>query len=47
MATHTEKLATSLEILKNLTRDANRTFFRSTEFSRTHRERLIKYGHVF
>jgi hypothetical protein len=44
MATHAEKLATSLRILTNLSKEPNRTFFRSNEFTRTHRERLIQSG---
>jgi len=44
MATHAEKLATSLGILKDLVGDSKRAIFKSTEFSRVHRERLVKAG---
>ena len=44
MATHAEKLATSLGILKELVGDSKRAIFKSTEFSRVHRERLVKAG---
>jgi hypothetical protein len=37
-----EKLAASLAVLQNLQRD--RRVFRSTEFTRVHRERLVKNG---
>lgn len=44
MATHSEKLATSLEILKDLIGNSKRAIFKSTEFSRVHKERLVKAG---
>lgn len=44
MATHVEKLATSLGILKEHVGDSKRAIFKSTEFSRVHRERLVKAG---
>lgn len=44
MATHAEKLATSLGVLKELVGDSKRVIFKSTEFSRVHKERLIKAG---
>ena len=44
MAIHAEKLATSLGILKDLVGDSKRAIFKSTEFSRVHRERLVKAG---
>src|ERR1700722_17781883 len=44
MATHSEKLATSLETLKKLIGDSKRAIFKSTEFSRVHKERLVKAG---
>lgn len=44
MAPHAEKLATSLEILKELVGDSKCAIFKSTEFSRVHRERLVKAG---
>jgi len=47
MATQAEKLVTSLEILKNLVKDSKRAVFKSTEFSRVHKERLLKAGFLF
>ncbi len=44
MATQTEKLGTSLEILKKLIGNSKRAIFKSKEFSRVHRERLVKAG---
>lgn len=44
MATPGEKLAESLEILRNLQKDQNIVAIKTTEISRTHRERLIKNG---
>jgi hypothetical protein len=44
MATQGEKLATSRKVLADLIRGSNRTVFRSTEFSRVHRERLGQAG---
>ncbi len=44
MATHTEKLSTSLEILKGLVGESKRAIFKSREFSRVHKERLVKAG---
>lgn len=44
MATHAEKLVTSRKILSNLIRESNTTVFRSIEFSRVHRERLVQAG---
>lgn len=43
MATPAEKLATSLEILKNL-QDQGNVAIRSNQLTRTHRERLVKNG---
>ena len=43
MATQTEKLAQSLEVLKNL-RDDGLTAIRSSDLTRTHRERLLAAG---
>src|SRR5450631_2494030 len=44
MATQSERLATSLEVLKDIIGPSKRGIFMSREFSRTHRERLIKAG---
>ncbi|MBY0292021.1 MAG: Fic family protein [Alphaproteobacteria bacterium] len=44
MATQAEKLVTSLAILKSLVGDSKRAIFRSREFSRVHKERLVKAG---
>jgi hypothetical protein len=44
MATQSEKLATSLKILKDLIGPSKRGIFMSREFSRIHRERLVKSG---
>jgi hypothetical protein len=44
MATQAEKLSTSLEFLKDLVGDSKRAIFKSSEFSRVHKERLIKAG---
>ncbi len=46
MATHAEKLATSLRILKEKIGDSQRAIFKSTEFSRVHKERLVKAGYL-
>ena len=43
MATPSEKLATSLETLKEL-QDSGTVAIRSRDLSRTHRERLVKNG---
>jgi len=43
MATPSEKLANSLEVLKQL-QDKGVTSIRSSELTRTHRERLMKHG---
>jgi hypothetical protein len=43
MATPSEKLANSLEILKQL-QDTGTASIRSNDLTRTHRERLIKHG---
>ena len=43
MATPNEKLAESLEVLKSLQADGRRVF-RSDDFSRIHRERLVENG---
>ncbi|CAN5771639.1 Fic family protein [soil metagenome] len=43
MATPSEKLAASLEILHRLQKDGRRVF-QSNELSRVHRERLLKHG---
>src|SRR3984885_10065762 len=45
MTTPNEKLAASLTALKGLQRDGRRVF-RSSELSRTHRERLLQNGFV-
>ena len=44
MATHAEKLLTSRKILSDLIHKTHRTIFRSSEFSRVHRERLVQSG---
>lgn len=44
MATQAEKVESSRKILANLIRKSNRTIFQSSEFSRVHRERLVKAG---
>ncbi len=43
MATISEKLATSLALLENLQKDERRVF-RSSEFTRVHRQRLLQNG---
>lgn len=44
MATPGEKLAASLQILRDLQEDQNIVAIKSSEINRTHRERLIKNG---
>ncbi len=44
MATQAEKLSTSLEILKDVVGESKRAIFKSTDFSRVHKERLVKAG---
>lgn len=44
MATQAEKVAASRKILSDLVHKTNRTIFQSSEFSRVHRERLVKTG---
>ncbi len=43
MATPSEKLASSLEVLQRLQKGGRRVF-RSAEFTRVHRERLLRHG---
>ena len=44
MATPGEKLAASLQTLRNFQEDQNIVAIKSSEINRTHRERLIKNG---
>lgn len=44
MASQSEKIALSLEVLKDVMGPAKRTIFKANEFSRVHRERLVKAG---
>ena len=44
MATLNEKLAGSLTVLKNLSQDGSHRVFKSSEFSRADRERLVRNG---